>query len=151
MSAIGARWLNSQLRFDVVNTVPIRNARPRRLELVVEQPVELEVGHDRDVRRQHVVEHLVGAQVRGGQHEVADLLAVPQPAAVADHHHEVGPKHRHMVGDRLGVGRTDADVHERHAGVAVDPVVVRRHLDVRRDSGRTQSGNSSQNASTCML
>ena len=62
------------------------------------------------------------------QHVVAEELATPQPGAMTDHQPAMRPQHGEVVGDRLGVGRTDADVHERDA-VALRPgQVIGRHL-----------------------
>ena len=52
---------------------------------------------DRDLGRQHRVEHVVVAQVGVGEHVVADPLAVAQAAAVADHQPGLGAQHREVV------------------------------------------------------
>jgi hypothetical protein len=54
---------------------------------------------------------------------------VAQARAVPDHHRRVGPQHRDVVGDGLGVRRADADVDDRHAVLAALARVPRRHLD----------------------
>ena len=85
-------------------------------------------GRDRDLRRQDVVQHMVVAQIGVGQHIVADGLAGAQAAAVADHQPGLGPQHRQVVGDGLGVGGADADVDQRDAAPARRHQVIGRHL-----------------------
>jgi hypothetical protein len=53
---------------------------------------------------------MVFAHVGVGQHVVAQLLAVAQAGAVAQHQPGVRPQHGDVVGDGLGVGRAHADV-----------------------------------------
>ena len=72
----------------------------------------------RHLQRHAVVEHLVAPQIGVRQHVVADALRVPQAAAMADHQPAMRPQHREMIGDRLRVRRTDADIHQRHAVIA---------------------------------
>jgi hypothetical protein len=102
----------------VVTTVPVRR---RRLDLfarragdhlgrVVEGALDLGDRGDRDIRRQHRVQHVVVAQIGVGQDIVADGLRGTQAAAVADHQPGVRPGHGQVVADGLGVGRADADV-----------------------------------------
>jgi hypothetical protein len=47
---------------------------------------------------------------------------------VADHQPGLGPEHRKVVGDRLGVRRADADVDQRDAHVVGRHQVVGGHL-----------------------
>ncbi len=54
-----------------------------------------------------------------GQHVVADALALPQAAAMADHQPAMGAKHGEVVGDVLGVGGADADIDQGDAALAV--------------------------------
>ena len=84
---------------------------------------------DRDLGRQHVVEDVIVAQIGVGEDIVADPLARAQAAAMADHQPRLGPQHREVVADRLGVRRADADVDQRDAGA------VRRPSGDRRASG----------------
>jgi hypothetical protein len=100
---------------------------------------------DRDLRRQDVVQHMVVAQIGVGQHIVADGLAGAQAAAVADHQPGLGPQHRQVVGDGLGVGGPDADVDQRDPAPVGRGQVVGRHLVLapgRRGHRRSGSGVS---------
>jgi hypothetical protein len=71
----------------------------------------------------------VAASVRDWLNSQA--LVVSQPAAVADHHHGVRSQHRQVVGDGLGVGRTDADVDQADAVAGRGAVVPGRHRHSR--------------------
>ena len=82
----------------------------------------------RDFGRKHVVEHMIVAQISVGEHIIADRLARPKPAAMADHQPHVGAQHRDMVADRLSVGRADADVDQRDPGAAFGNQVIGGHL-----------------------
>jgi hypothetical protein len=75
---------------------------------------------------------MVLAHVAVGQHIVAELLAVAQAGAVAQHDPGVRAQHGDVVGDGLGVGRADADVDHGDAGAVGAHQVVGRHL---RQSG----------------
>jgi len=97
-------------------------------QLAEQQRVQRVVGDDRDAQREHVVQHAVIAHVAGRQHQVPDLLVVAQAGAVPDHQHQVGAEHGQVIGDRLGVGRTHADVHHGQAGAAGKHVVPGGHL-----------------------
>ena len=94
---------------------------------------------NRDFGRKHVVEDVVVAQIGMGEDIVANRLARAQPATVADHQPRLGPKHRDMVADRLGVGRADPDVDQSDAVAAVAHQVIGGHLEpppaARRDLG----------------
>ena len=79
-----------------------------------------------------------------GEDVIADGLRLPQPAAMAHHEPAMRTQDRQMVGDRLGVGGADANIHQRRAlhrpvGAARHEVVG-RHLELvpRRggDEGR---------------
>ena len=97
-------------------------------QLAEQQRVQRVVGDDGNAERQHVVEHAVVAHVGGRQHEVPDVLVIAQAGAVPDHQHHVRAEHGEVVGERLGVGRPDADVHDAHARVAGQHVMPGRHL-----------------------
>ena len=71
---------------------------------------------------------MVVAQIGVGEDIVADRLARPQAAAMADHQPDLGPHHREMVADRLGVGRADADIDQGDALAARRDQVVGGHL-----------------------
>jgi hypothetical protein len=77
--------------------------------------LDLGDGGQGNLDRQHVVEDMVVAQIAVGEHIVADRLARPQAAAMADHQPHFGPHHRQMVADRLRVGRADADIDQGDA------------------------------------
>ena len=78
--------------------------------------------------RQILIEHMVVADIAVREDVVAEELAAAQPRAVAEHEPAMRAEHRKVVGDGLGVGRTDADVDEGDA-VAVWPrQVVGGHL-----------------------
>jgi hypothetical protein len=102
----------------MVATVPVRMMP---LELVAGQAGDfchrllqrhLHLGQrrDRDPHRQVVVEHVVLADIGMGQHIVAQRLRVAQAGAVAEHQPGMRAQHGDVVGDGLGVGRTDADI-----------------------------------------
>ena len=76
---------------------------------------------DRDFRGQHVVQHMVVAQIGVRQDIVADPLRRAQTAAMPDHQPRLGPDDREVIGDRLRIRRPDADIDQR------DPRPVRRH------------------------
>ena len=120
----------------MVTIVPVRS---RRLSSSPDWPLidlrrarqrELDFGdrRDRDFGRQHVVEDMIVAQIGVGEDIVADPLAGAQTAAMADHQPCLGPQHREMVADRLGVGRADADIDQRDAGAVVGHQMIGRHL-----------------------
>jgi len=113
-----------------VKTIPIR-LRNLRGQLVEQQRVQRVVRDHGDAERENVFEYPVIAQEGGSQDEIADVLMVTQPAAVPDHEHEVGTEHGEVVGDRLRVGRANADVHDRQPGSARPLEVPGRHLPVR--------------------
>ena len=106
-----------------------------------QRQLDLGDGGNRNLGRQHVVQHMVVAQIGVGQHIVADRLAGPQAAAMADHQPGLGPHHRQVVADRLGVGRADADVDQG------DAVAVRRRSGDRPASGAAASAPSATAAS----
>ena len=85
---------------------------------------------DGNFRRQHVIEHMIVAQIGMGQHIIADRLAGAQAAAMADHQPGLGTQHGEMVTDGLGVGRADADVDQRDADAAGGGEVPGRHLEL---------------------
>ena len=71
------------------------------------------------------------------QHIVAELLAVPQPRAMAEHQPGMRTQHGDMVGDRLRIGRTDADIHHGDAGAEAALQMIGRHLrQARRRAAR---------------
>ena len=63
-----------------------------------------------------------------GQHIVADGLAVPQPATVADHQPRLRAQHRQVVGNGLGVGGADADVDQGDPLAVFGHQVISGHL-----------------------
>jgi hypothetical protein len=71
---------------------------------------------------------MVFAHIGVGQHVVAQLLAVAQAGAVAQHHPGVRAQHGDVVGDGLGVGRAHADVDHGDAAAVGAHQVVGRHL-----------------------
>ncbi len=73
---------------------------------------------------------MIVAQIGVGEHIVADRLAGAQPAAMADHQPRLGAQHREMVADRLGVGRADADVDQRHPRAVRPDQMIGGHLDL---------------------
>ena len=83
---------------------------------------------DRHAGRHQLVENAILAQIGVGQHIIADGLAVAQPRAMAHHEPAIGAQHRQMVGDVLRVGRPDADVDQRDAGIALPCQMVGGHL-----------------------
>ncbi|KAI1691992.1 carboxy-terminal-processing protease [Ditylenchus destructor] len=83
---------------------------------------------DRHPDRQVVVENVVLAHIGMRQHIVAECLAVSKARAVAEHQPGVRAQDGDMVGDRLGVGRADADIDERDAAVPLLLDVIGRHL-----------------------
>jgi hypothetical protein len=92
--------------------------------------LHLRESRDGNFRWQQIVQDAVAAQIAMRQDIVADLLALPQAAAMADHQPAMRARHRQMVGNGFGVGGADADIHD---GDAIDPVaamqVVGRHLE----------------------
>ena len=127
---------SSQLRSSVVTTVPVRSRLLQLLRILAghldrgpEQGLlDLGDGGHRDLGRQHVVEDMVVAQIGVGEDIVADRLARPQAAAMADHQPHFGPHHRQMVADRLRVGRADADVDQGDAFAVRRDQVIGGHL-----------------------
>ncbi len=85
-------------------------------------------GRDRNVRRHDAIENPVAAHVSVGQHVIADRLRLTQAAAMADHQPAMRTQHGQMVGDVLGVGRADTDIHQRHAVAVAGDQVIGRHL-----------------------
>ena len=83
---------------------------------------------DRHVGRHRLVEDIVLPQVSVREHVVADLLALPQARAMADHQPAMRAKHRDVIGDRLGVGGADADVDEADAAPILAYDVIGGHL-----------------------
>ena len=71
---------------------------------------------------------MVVAQISVGEDIVADRLARPQAAAMADHQPDFGAEHGEMVADRLGVGRADADIDEGDSAAIGRDQMVGRHL-----------------------
>ena len=80
------------------------------------------------MRRQHAVKNAVAAHIGVGQHVVTDGLRLTQAAAVADHQPAMRAQHGQVVGDVLGVGRTDADVDQGDAVAVIGLQVIGRHL-----------------------
>jgi len=77
---------------------------------------------------------MVFAHVAVGQYVVAQLLAVAQAGAVAQHDPGVGAQHGDVVGDVLGVGGAHANVDHGDAAVVGAHQVVGGHL--RQARGR---------------
>ncbi len=98
---------------------------------------ELDLGQrgDRHPQGQFLVEHVVLAHVGVRQNVVAQLLAVAQARAVAQHHPGVRPQHGDVVGDGLGVRRAHADVHHAGAAAVGAHEVVGGHLRQARRRG----------------
>ncbi len=94
----------------------------------IERLLDLGQGRQGDLRRQHLVQHMVIAQIGVGQDVVADGLVGPKAAAVADHQPGLGPQHRQVVGDGLGVGRAHPDVDQADPGPVRPHQVVGGHL-----------------------
>ena len=135
---------SSQFRSSLVTTVPVRN---RRFSASPRSPVtlrdrllqgDLHLGDRRDGRhhRDRIVENMVLPQIGVGEHIIADDLRLPQARAMADHQPAMGTQHRDMVGDVLGVRRTDADVHETHAAPVRADDMIGRHLEAMPGDGR---------------
>jgi hypothetical protein len=103
-------------------------SQPASGQLAEQQRVQRVVGDDRNAQREYLVQDAVIAHVAGRQYQVPDCLVVAQAGAVPDHHHQVGAEHGQVIGDRLGVRRTHADVHHGQAGAAGKHVVPGRHL-----------------------
>ena len=114
---------SSQLRSSVVTTVPVRS---RRFRSCGSSPVTSTAASNRACWTSAMAGigtsvgstssmHMVVAQISVGEHIVADRLAGAQAAAMADHQPGLGPHHREMVADRLGVGRADADIDQGDA------------------------------------
>ena len=101
-------------------------------QLAEQERVQRVVGDNRNAQRQHVVEDMVVAHIGGRQHQVSDFLVVAQAGTVPDHQHQVRPEHGEMIGDRLGVGRADSDVHHRQADAAGKHVMPGGHLAALR-------------------
>ena len=117
-------------------------AQPPGGQLAEQQRVQRVVRYDRNAQRQHVIQDTVIAHVGGRQHQVPDFLVVAQASTVPDHQHQVRAQHGEMIGDRLGVGRPDPDVHHGHARTPGKHVVPGGHLAaIRIRAGATrQSG-----------
>ena len=79
-------------------------------------------------QRQFFVQHMVFSHVAVGQHVVAQLLAVAQAGAVAEHDPRLGPQHGDVVGDVFGIGRAHANVDHGDAGTVSAHQVVGGHL-----------------------
>ena len=62
-------------------------------------------------------------------------LRLPKARGMADHQPAMGPQHRDVVGDRLGVGRPDADVDQGDAAPVGADDVVGGHLKAVPDDG----------------
>ena len=116
------------------------------LELVALEPGDFRDGrlerllHFGERRDRHpdgdvVVEHLVLPDVGVGEHVVAERLGVPEARAVPEHEPGVRAEDGHVIGDRLRVGRADADVDQRDAAALRGDEVVRRHLRLARRHG----------------
>ena len=71
---------------------------------------------------------MIVAEIRMGEDVIADPLAGAQPAAMANHQPRLGPQHREMVANRLGVRRADADVDEGDAAAVGRDQVIGGHL-----------------------
>jgi hypothetical protein len=71
----------------------------------LQRHLDLGQRRNRHPQRQLFVEHMVFAHIAVGQHVVAQLLAVAQAGAVAQHDPGVRAQHGDVVGDGLGVGR----------------------------------------------
>ena len=71
---------------------------------------------------------MVVAQIGVGEDIVADRLARPKPAAMADHQPRLGPHHREMVAHRLRIGRAYADIDQGDAAAIGGNEVVGGHL-----------------------
>jgi hypothetical protein len=97
-------------------------------QLIQEQGIERVVGDHRNAQREHPVQDTVVAHEGRREDQVADLLVITQPSAVSDHEHQVGPQNGEVIGNRLGVGRADADVDQRDPGLVRELVMPGRHL-----------------------
>ena len=104
---------------------------------LLQSDLDLGQRRHRHFRRHEVVEDAVAPHVAVRQHVVADGLRLPQPAAMADHQPAMRAQHGEMVGRRLGVGRTDADIDDGDAAAAVaTQQVVGRHLEAMPRRGQ---------------
>ncbi len=83
---------------------------------------------DRHPDRQVVVQNVILTHIGVCQHIIAKALAVAQAGAMANHQPGMRAQHGDMVGDRLGVGRADADIDQRNAGMALFLQVIGWHL-----------------------
>ena len=102
---------------------------PRHLDRSARQRLlHFRDGRQRNLRRQDGVENVVVAQIGVGEHVVADPLAGPQPAAMADHQPGFRAQHGQMVAYRLRVGRTHPDIDQRDARASFTDQVVGGHL-----------------------
>ena len=61
--------------------------------------------------RDTIVEDFVAPQIGVCKHVIADALRMTQAAAMPDHQPAMRTQHGKVIGDRLGVGWADADVH----------------------------------------
>ena len=71
---------------------------------------------------------MVVAQISVGEHIIADRLARPKAAAMADHQPHFGPKHRDMVAHRLRIGRPDPDIDQGDPAAALGHQMISGHL-----------------------
>jgi len=87
---------------------------------------DLDFGDGRDGHfwREHVVEHMVVAQVGVGEDIVPDSLGIAQAAAVADHQPCFWPEDGEVVADGFRVGRAHADVDQGDAQPILGDQVV---------------------------
>jgi hypothetical protein len=78
---------------------------------------------------------MVLAHIGMRQHIVAERLAVAQAGTMAEHQPGMRAQHGDVVGDRLGIGRADADIDQRDAAMTLLLDVIGRHL---RQAGERQ-------------
>ncbi len=71
---------------------------------------------------------MVFAHITVRQYVVAQLLRVAQPGTVTQHQPRMRTQHRDMVGDRLGIGGSDADVDHRDAAAVATHQMIAGHL-----------------------
>ena len=71
---------------------------------------------------------MIIAQIGVGQHIIADFLRIAQAPAVADHQPGLGPQHRQMIANRLGVRWPDPDVDQRDPRTVGADKMIGRHL-----------------------
>jgi hypothetical protein len=75
-----------------------------------------------------LVEHVVVTHIAVGKHVIAEQLAPPQAGAMAEHQPAMRSQHRKVVGDGLGVARTDPDIHQRDPAAVRAFEMIGRHL-----------------------